>query len=104
MKQKAQARKSAAKKWQEVLPSGEQESELARQERERQMERERVARGAGREGITPQNETNNTEKAYEMALERNVAGEWALYEPKVGVRGEHEEGGRGRRDWVILWP
>lgn len=41
-----------------------------------------------RKGITPQNETNNTEKAYEMALERNVAGEWAQYEQ--GGRGEDE--------------
>lgn len=41
MKQKAQARKSAAKKWQEVLPSREQESELPRQE----GERERLGRG-----------------------------------------------------------
>lgn len=80
MKQKAQARKSAAKKWQEVLPSGEQESELPRQERERGKIRRRRRRGRDSEGITPQNETNNTEKAYEMALERNVAGEWQLYE------------------------
>lgn len=49
MKQKAQATKSAAKKWQEVLPSGEQESELARQGRE---EEERgMGKGKGeREG------------------------------------------------------
>lgn len=48
-------------------------------------------KGKGRdsEGITPQNETNNTEKAYEMALERNVAGEWQLYE-----QGEAGEGSK----------
>lgn len=46
----------------------------------------RRTRGRGRKGITPQNETNNTEKAYEMALERNVAGEWAQYEQKEGGR------------------